>query len=394
MIRFMPRASITLLIACLSWLTALPHALAADAFTADELLGRANAAGEYFVRITDARGQFVYVEDPVKGVMNNDYNMLRHAGTTWAMYELYEVNRDEALLAAADRALSFLMSHMDPFGDGRRGKAMVLVSEDHSVKIGGNGLAILALTAHARATGSRIHLPLAERLGEWLTRVQDADGRFKVHIIDWPTQKPRDFRSEYYDGEAAFGLVRLYMATNDRRWLDAAEKAVHHLITVRDAGKSIDELPPDHWLLYALNDLHAARPDALCLEQARRLVERIEKGQHVSPPAPAEWAGGWYDPPRSTPAACRSEGLAAAWQMFTRAGEHEFAASIRRTIEAAVAFQLRCQVTPEMAKDYVNAARVPGGFRGGPTDPEIRIDYVQHNVAALLGARRLLLQIQ
>ena len=55
------------------------------------------------------------------------------------------------------------------------------------------------------------------------------------------------------------------------------------------------------------------------------------------------------------------------------------------------AFQRRCQLTPENALYLPRPDRALGGFRRSLTHWEVRIDYVQHNLSALLGLRSILL---
>ena len=373
-----------------------PHPAAgtapANALAPERLLESARAGGTYLARTMQRDGRFTYIMEPEPTPARFAYNLVRHAGTIWAMLDLYEQTRDPSLLAAAEHALAYLAAQAEPLGDGRRGKQMVIAEKDEIVELGGSGLALLAMTSHVRATGSRLYLPLAERLAEWILQTQEPSGRYAIHAMTWPDQRVIESRrSEYYDGEATLALLRLHAVTGEVRYLDAADRAARHIITVRDGGKTPAELPPDHWLLYALNELHAARPDALFTDHARKIVTEMQRTQH-GPETPPAWQGGWYDPPRSTPAACRAEGMAASWHMFRRADEHEFAVSIRRTIERSVAFQLRSQVTAAVAEMYPQPALAVGGWQAGPTDPQIRIDFVQHNISALLGLRRIMKQ--
>ena len=55
------------------------------------------------------------------------------------------------------------------------------------------------------------------------------------------------------------------------------------------------------------------------------------------------------------------------------------------------AFQMRTQVTPWSALYLPRPDLALGGFRRSLQNFEIRIDYVQHNVSALLGLRSILL---
>ena len=56
-------------------------------------------------------------------------------------------------------------------------------------------------------------------------------------------------RTVYYDGEAVFGLMKLYSLTGEKKWLDSAKKAVDYLILQHY------EEHGDHWISYAMDQL-------------------------------------------------------------------------------------------------------------------------------------------
>ena len=208
--------------------------------------------------------------------------------------------------------------------------------------------------------------------------------------MDYAQSLSTGFSSEYYPGEAVLALVRLYSVDPDEKWLDAAEKAARYLIQVRDGG-----IPPaaqihDHWLLYALNELHRLRPDEMYVAHSRRIAEAILRAQ-IPPGGVPDWGGGYGTPPRSTPAATRNEGLCAAYRLERDFGEPERAARVLEGIRLGTAFALQTQCLPESALYLPNPRAALGGFRRSLTDYSIRMDYVQHNLSALLNYREILM---
>jgi len=195
-------------------------------------------------------GRFVYGWHPCFDREIQAYNALRHASTTYAMIEAWEVTQDKALWTAIERSLAWLCReaiHGVVLPDGT--EAAFLVDVDNEIKLGANAVAILAFTRHALVTGCRDHLPLLEKLALGVQYMQRRDGSF-VHVLNYPdlTQKEA-FRTIYYDGEAAFGLMRLYSLTRDERWLQAVEKAFGHFIAKEHWRHN------DHWLSYCVNEL-------------------------------------------------------------------------------------------------------------------------------------------
>ncbi len=240
---------------------------------------------------------------------------------------------------------------------------------------------------------------LIDRLGRWILATQSDAGEFTAHKLRLATGKLDDHVSQYYPGEAALALIRgsrlnrdrLRLTPADDPWLDAAARGARWLIEVRDRDLPQQRLNHDHWLLYALNELYRLRPEPLYRRHTERITSAILGLQNRWSTYP-DWHGSYYRPPRSTPTATRSEGLAAAYLLERDHGRADAAQRLLEGLELGVRFQLQTQLGPESALYLPNPRRALGGFRRSLTNYEVRIDYVQHNVSALLLLRRILLE--
>ncbi len=357
-----------------------------EQLTPDALVRSAQEGTDYLVRVTDAAGRFVYSQDPSDRSMFDAYNMLRHAGTIYSMVEMYQVNGDAKLLAAIERAIDFLLANIKPCPNFATRQCAVDID---SVKLGGNALAAIALAQYEAATGNTEYRERAASLVGWIQDVQDEAGQFTVHKESFPRGVASSFVSEYYPGEAVLALVRVFERTGDSSLLDTAERASRWLIQVRDGGKGVDQLSHDHWLLYGLDALHRHRPDPLYVTHAGKIVQAIVDAQNTEPEW-IDWLGSYYRPPRTTPTAIRTEGLAAAWSMMGRVGDRKTMTRIEAAVRLGIRFQLQTQASPELNMFLAEPAPTLGGFRRGLDEYEIRIDYVQHNISALLAAAKML----
>ncbi|MCZ6795356.1 MAG: hypothetical protein O7J95_17255 [Planctomycetota bacterium] len=354
--------------------------------TPELVLEAAREAADYLRRATGDSGKFAYVYLPKQDVEARKYNLVRHAGAAYSMLELHEVAPDRELLEAARRALAYLLDHVEDFRDD--GRMAMLVSDD-KVKLGGVALTLLALAKHVQVTGERQRLPLMRKLARYIRHSQLADGKF-ISQRRYPSMAVReDFESEYYPGEAILSLLRLHALDPQEAWLDGAEKGARYLIQVRDAKVSTLKLLHDHWLLYALNELHRLRPDEIFLRQAMRISRAITAGQNRSPRFPDQ-LGSYYTPPRSTPTATRTEGLLAAHALARDHGKRDDAARILEAVRLGIRFQLEMQFAPERVLFLDDPGRTLGGYPRSFSNYEVRIDYVQHNISSLLGYYRLL----
>jgi hypothetical protein len=350
-----------------------------------EVLEAARAGGDYLRRALGSDGRFAYIYDPQSNRVARAYNIVRHAGTVFSMFDLYETTRDPELLKAAQRAAKFLRNRIKPYKDQ---KNVLCVVEQGKIKLGAVALALVALAKQAEVTGDRSALTVARGLARYIQQSQRSSGEF-ISSRRYPDGEPTAFTSEYFPGESILGLLRLYARDRRKTWLDSAEKGARYLIQVRDRDRSTAQLPHDHWLLYALKELYGFRPRRLYFQHSMRICRSITQSQHRRPRYP-DHLGSYYRTPRTTPTATRTEGLLAAYRLARKIGTKKQATSIRDTIYLNVAFQLQTQLLGESVLYLEDPARSLGGFRESLTLYPVRIDYVQHNLSSLLALYRVL----
>jgi len=346
------------------------------------------AKNGYFMNVVDKNGKFIYSYLPRKNKIQKKYNILRHAGTIYSMLEIYEIMPDEELLKEAKKAILFLLSRIRPV-EINGVNAHVVVERDIN-KLGGSGLA-----KYISVTGDKQYLPIMQSLAEWMRETQDETGNFTIHKQHYSSGEITDFISRFYPGEAILALVRLYHHDKDDRWLDVAEKATNYLIKIRDKGTTVNDITPDHWLLYAINDLYRHRRKKHFVSHAFLMCRNIFNRQIINNKKNPEWNGGYIpkkSPPKSTPAACYSEGLGAAFNLAHDFGYLRMSKQIKKTIANGVAFQLRSQVLPETTKEMENLLPYIGAFQKSITQTEIRIDYTQHNISGIIQFYKILVK--
>ena len=143
--------------------------------------------------------------------------------------------------------------------------------------------------------------------------------------------------------------------------------------------------------MIALSHLYRHTRDPRWLDHSIRLAEAVEwqAGVHEGHEAfHRDYAGGYYEPPRSTPAATRAEGLVAVLDTCELASRA--CPQVRDRLEDTLAHVLDSQYVPPVAYWMPTPERVLGGFAGGTVDPAMRNDYTQHALSALLGGARVI----
>ncbi len=347
-------------------------------------------AGDYLCGLLRDDNRFVYEGDIGRDRDSAGYNQLRHAGTIYALYQLYEATGEPRYRETADRAWQWLLRQFKTDRDAR-GDLCAYTVENGQIKLGASGLALVALSERLRVNRDEADLTLGRQLANHLLRNQNADGSFNSYYSA-STKKISRERSIYYPGEAMLGLIRFYRVEPNPVYLAAVSKAAHYLIHDRWRVIGLElYAPPDAWLMLALNDLHQIKPDNDYADYCLKLADGMMADQLLAGwQAPyADYRGGYFPyPPQVTPAGSRLEGLTAAYLLAKRAGRDTTA--LRRTIMEAARFQLQCMVRPEFAHLYPKPRRALGAFRESPLSNHVRIDYNQHNISGLLVAAKIL----
>ena len=324
----------------------------------------AQSGAAYLATLVDKQGQFKYRFDPEEGKASRGYNVLRHCGTIWAMMDVCDSLQSEEVLDACRRAAIYLQNNFLIF-DGDMKHACVM--EKNAIKLGGNALAIIALLSVNKNLDDDLLQAIILRLGDFMLDQQDSDGDF-IHKRFFKSGKISQFRSLYYTGEALLALMKLHEITGEKRFLDAVLKC-EDLLCPQDYGVA----EQSHWMLYSLEALLKVDNSPKYYLHAEKIARHI-----IDNPDYKSWG-------RSTPTACRSEGLLAFLRIQPPASQ-KADDNLRQKCLEAVKENLALQLS---------FRRPEGSFIRGGDDhrqTEVRIDYIQHNISSYLHYSRMNLQ--
>lgn len=237
-------------------------------------------AADYLVRACGPNGKFVYLAylDPSE-VPTGAYNIVRHAGTIYALGMHHQWRPTDAVRDAMVRATGYLKQQaIAPVPGCEEFLAVWQCPDVDSLhkpirtSLGACGLGLVALVSTEGAAPGTTGIEGLRRLGRFLVFLQQEDGCFYHSYI--PSRGGVSDRGEclYYPGEAALGLLMLYELDPDPRWLETAAKALGWLARSREDE---DSVPADHWALLATAKLMTRH------EQCESIISRGQLLTHA-----------------------------------------------------------------------------------------------------------------
>ena len=225
----------------------------------DAFLRLARSGALYLAKEIKPNGRFIYGHYPCTGKIVPSYNTLRHFSSVFAMLDVYETYGrmgNSKLGAAITKALNYGIKTFIQYrklDDGTEA-AYPVDFDGNEIKLGALGVTLVMLVKHSFLMKTKKYLPLMKAIARGIYTMQNPDGSF-VHVLrseDYSVKEP--FRIVYYDGEAIFGLMRLYSITKDEQLRATSEAAFKRFIATDHWENH------DHWLSYAVNELTLYQP--------------------------------------------------------------------------------------------------------------------------------------
>jgi hypothetical protein len=357
------------------------------------------SAARYIRSHTGPSGRFVYLVNMDPDVpVPQEYNILRHAGTIYSLGLANTMLPDAETTAVMGRAVDYMRECC--LKDLEGGKIAAVAEPDAiasgkralGYKLGGAGLALVALATYAEIEPGSVPLQDMQKLAGFGQFMQSRRGEFYAKYV--PAKGGRQFlgASLYYPGEMALGWLKLYEQQPDAALIESTVKALTFLARERAGDGSA---PADHWALLATAKLFelAERerldiPRDVLFNHALQVCHAMLEEGYAPQPMPV-MEGALVPNGVVTPTATRLEGLLAALAFLPEV--HPMRKHVEAAVHRGVDFLLRAQVRggPYDGALPFAITRVPldsgtGAAEFNAQAGEIRIDYVQHSMSAMV----------
>lgn len=371
--------------------------------TTERLQGATLAAERYIASAQAEDGRFEYRLDPFTGqVAFSGFSLPRQAGTTLVVCELFSDRARAREVATA--ALAMLVS------TARRHEDMQMLGypiekDIRSFGLGDTALASIALLACRDLVGDRFDADI-DRMTRFLLAMQRDDGGFYPRF-DRKAGAPEPGADPLYAvGQSLFALTLLeqLVADPDRptavampehaRVRDAVERAMNHITDGYWPEFAADFFyMEENWhCLAARASLGHHRNDAyerFCIEYVQykaRLI--LDENSDVDPDMRGGYGYGNVLIPHNTGSSGFGEASAAALALARARGESMPATEA--TLRVAIEFLVQQQWNERTCFACTGPHPIAGGFSEHMASPQIRIDYVQHALAAMGHGGRVL----
>jgi hypothetical protein len=348
----------------------------------------AQRGGDWLRRANRADGRFVngYVPDLRTALEGDHY--LRQAGAAFAVARAARFLKDDRLAAVARQAVLTLLVDTDL--DAKDAKLRHTSLPSLAVnRLASAGLLVMTIN-ELPAPGEDL-LEQSEQLCAYIRRQQLADGSLSYADAEARTEVDPE-GVNYYPGQALYGL----MLSQRHRSADWKTEIVRKALPIYSAWwrdhKSMALVP---WQAAAYTEAFLLTKEPAYADFVMEMNDWMCELQYVQlDPSHPLWVGGFMDwadgkPKTTAPqvnSAAYAEGLAEACRVVRQIGDLKRYGRYRDTLERSLQFLCTLQYTDANTQHFADWYRpvLLGAFHASHQDGNIRIDYTQHAVCALV----------
>jgi len=334
--------------------------------------------GKWYVRNQTKRGDFVYEQYVATGEIKEGNNITRQSGALYGLAHLYRGYADPEIRRVLERGFAYF--------DGLTAtqSAGAAVVYDTQQPTNATALLALALSEYLETDGVTDRTQKLEslvRLSDYLVSTQTPSGSYAA------TPEPEPSENDYNNGETMYALIRSYRLTKRKEYLSSVKQAA--AFALKQYGGGEFNAAYYSWGMAAFAYLFQEEADPAYWMFMKDYTDRYltSRGngyeKTISDPEPRSVV--------SPGVSVFFEGVDhVAWT--ARDADPEYAQTLRTHIRTMLSYLLRYEINSKYGKFVSGADAVNGAVCADVTCATTRIDYLQHNMSAILLYLRLAAQ--
>ena len=307
-------------------------------------------------------GEFIYGYFILNGKIIRGYNSLRHVGTIWSLILSYLRFPKNELKKVIDRAIKFFIKYY--LYNGQTTDIYFLKDKKY-LNIGGNGLALLVLSEYQMAFNDNKYFNIAEKLANGIIYAQKENGQI-IHKYNLDYSVYKEFCISYFDGEVIFALMKFYKLTKNKIYLNSVTKAIDYFIEKKY------EQYFDHWISYGLNEFFRYNHSEKYILFMTKHYNSRERTTFV--PAILEELMSVYD----------SYEYLKSLNISSPSLNRLSRVKLLESVHFYITNLLKYYIDDEMRIYLHDEDQVMYGFYSASNNNNMRIDYIQHTLGALI----------
>jgi hypothetical protein len=353
--------------------------------------------GEWLFRAHQVTGEFVYGWLPAVNQPMEGNHFLRQAGAAVALARAARFLKDERYTARARQSVLWLLDQTGPAPTDPKARCTTLPSNEVN-RLAAAGLLLLAI--HELPDPAPNLLDQGEQLALFIYRQQRPDG--SLSYVDGPDEKGDPDGVLYYPGEALYGLMRSQQLRPAPWKLALAQKAMAYY---RGYWKGYRHPAFVPWQSAAYAEAYRHSKDAGCAEYVFEMNDWLCALQYnqLNGQNPL-WFGGFQNfadgkPLASAPqvgCAAYAESLVEACRVARQMPDAQRYERYRSAAEQCLRFLTTLQYTEGNTQHFAPQYRqemLLGGFHGSHQDGNLRVDYTQHAICAMVQYLRFIVDL-
>jgi hypothetical protein len=356
-----------------------------------EMLNSCQRGADWLFRMNGVKGRFLYGYLPaLKTEMEGDH-YLRQIGAAFALARAARFLGEDRYAVRATQALLNLLDETVTDAADPHCRHTSLPSGAVN-RLGAAGLLVLAINELPAPQADL--LDKSEELCNWIRRQTREDGSLRCNDAadnDKGEANDADCVNEY-PGVALYALLRSQKHRSASWKTDLARKALGHYRAWWNAHRSLAFVP---WQTAAYAEAYLQTKEAPFAEFVFEMNDWLCGLQYDQiDPHRLVWFGGFrgwsdgraVDSPPTIGSAAYGESLAEACRVARAAADLSHHQRYTEVLERCLQFVVRLQYTEGNSQHFADwyRARLVGAFHASSQDGNLRIDYAQHALSALV----------